>query len=80
LFQQQQLLFDQQTQHLNTSRPTPKTINGSNTKQPTSYLVSNGTSNNNGNMVTTERNVKESMSVNTILQQMMDGDVYGKSM
>ena len=35
-----------------------------------SYLGSNGTSNNNGNMTTTERNMKESMGVASILQQM----------
>ena len=35
-----------------------------------SYLGSNGTSNNNGNMTTTERNIKESMGVASILQQM----------
>jgi len=72
-------LVDKQTQILNTSHPTPNTINGSNTKQPTSYLGSNDTSNNIVNMTTTERYVKESMGGDTLLQQMMDGAACGKS-
>ena len=36
-------------------------------------------SNNNGNMETTERNVKESKGVDVLLQQMTDGAAYGKS-
>ena len=76
---QQQPLFDKQTQNVNTSNPNPNTINGSNTKHPTSYLGSNGTSKNNGNMATTERNVKESMDGHSLLQQMTDGSACGTS-
>jgi hypothetical protein len=57
----------------------PNTINGSNSKQPTSYLGSNDTSNNNGNMETTERNGKESKCVKALLQQMTDGAACGTS-
>ena len=53
--------------------------NGSNNKQPTSHLGSNDTSNNNGNMETTERTVKESKGVEALLQQMTDGAVCGTS-
>ena len=69
LLSQQQPLFN---------KP-PNTINGSNNKQPTSYLGSNDTSNNNGNMETTEKNVKESMDVHSLLQQMTDGAACGTS-
>ena len=68
-FPRQQPLFD---------KP-PNTINGSNNKQPTFYLGSNDTSNNNGNMETTERNGKESKGVDALLQQMTDGAVCGTS-
>ena len=57
----------------------PNTINGSNNKQPTSHLGSNDTSNNNGNMETTERNGKESKGVEALLQQMTDGAACGTS-
>ena len=57
----------------------PNTINGSNNKQPTSHLGSNDTSNNNGNMETTERNDKESKGVEALLQQMTDGAACGTS-
>ena len=57
----------------------PNTSNGSNSKQPTSYIGSNDTSNNNGNMETTEKTVKESMDVRSLLQQMTDGAACGTS-
>ena len=64
----------------NSQYPTPKTNNDINIKQSTSYLGSNGTSDNNDNMATTERNVKEITSVELLLQKMVDGPAGGKSM
>ena len=50
-------------------------------KQPTSYLVSNRTSDKNDNMATIERNVKEyTSSVESIFEKMMAGPEGGKSM
>ena len=56
------------------------TNNDINNKQSTSYLVSNGTSDKNDNMATTERNVKEYTSVEMLYQKMAAGPEGGKSM